>query len=785
MYRVAVIQNESEMMRSGYTNIIPKLRNIKRMSSYSFEMFNVVNIHELFHDGENQLSKFDSLFISTNATSDKAVLNVFRDNKKHIEDFINNGKGVFVSSQKKLSTDMLDLQKDNGKTQFLPDLYEFYTVVRPKVEKDSGQGVISVFEKVVANKLNNDQHILLQHPQFVTAEETMRHCEKNEFQRHFYRSHLIPQVPDSYSPILIDTSYEDVKFRNLLMANSISHNGERVVISTIVIDWEFHEDLLTNVICYITEGLPKVAFIEKAGVKNGDFDFLLTTATLSKVPYEIYNDVSRIKKELYDIHNTYIFSPDWKEHDVSEFISKIGYAENGTSLKKPPYRRVYYFKRTDNELTLNQYSNFSTIDFMIDRAVLWLGSKFENAMWGGSFWTTYDVLMMMVGIGVDIDSYIYPAINDIKKHYKEGSYDGVMGATCGLLELIIQIEKNCGIKITDMEIKEILGWIAKKYSSQSNFDKQIAVLSMDKLKSEIINRKEFEFDENKFAEMKNDVCNVFHTDFFGLDSYTEMDICKNISVCILCGNRDRELAGLLDYLWKSQSPDGKWTSTARTAHVLVFLLKNLDVLKNKSLNSINIDDMIYNGILYLRSQYNWKLGNWDNDILATAKATQAIGLYNDLYKYSTQDFFNTLDTESDKIYSASVIRNVSDGMRKMRLDLADKQDSIVKLKDKSVEYQSKLDEFSNAIENYKSQEEFYLKEGKRVRVIAITSAGLLIGLVFSLAVKYTDVLWKILGEIDSLLSIIIAFVITWALTNAVEKNIQKSNLDKKSKQSKR
>lgn len=736
-------------------------------------MFNIVNIHNLFQEGENALSNFDSLFISTNATSDKAVLSLLQEHKKQIEYFIASGKGIFVSSQKKLSTEIFDYQKDSGKTLFLPDIYEFYTVVRPKIEKDSGKGVISVYQKTLTDQSHDENHILLQYPQTVTAEKTIRHCEKNEFQKHFYRSHLIPQVSDSYIPVLVDTSYEDVNQRNLLMTNSISHNGERVVISTIVIDWEFHEDLLTNIICYITEGLPKVAFVEKAGVKNGDFDFLLTTATLSKVPHEIYSDVNKIRKELYEIHNTYIFSPDWKESDVSEFINNIDDVKRGILAKKPPYRRVYYFKQSDKGLTLNQYSNFSTIDFMIDSAVLWLGSKFENAMWGGSFWTTYDVLTMMLDIDANIDSYINPAINDIKKHYKEGSYDGVMGATCGLLELFFLIEKKYSISISGMNINEILDWIVKKFPSQSNFDKQSAILSMNRLKNELIKEKKYNFDVDKYTEMENDVCRVFHTDFFGLDSYTEMDLCKNISICLLCRDRDRELTGLLDYLRKNQSPSGKWTSTRRTAYVLVFLLKNLDVLKKKLSQQFSVDDMIYNGILYLRSQYNWKFRNWDNDVLATAKATQAISLYNDLYKYSTQDFFNTLDTESDKIHSASLIRNVSDNLSKMRLELANKQESINAIKNKNAEYQSKIDEFSNAIENYKLLEEIYTKESKRNRIIAIASAGTLLGLLFSLATKYTDVLLKMLGEIDSILSIIISFVITWALTSAVEKNIQK------------
>lgn len=776
MYRVAVIQNESEMLRSGFTNIIPKLRYIKRLELYSFEMFNIVNINELFKDGDNNLNHFDSLFVSTNATSDKAVLAALRNNKGVIEKFINQGKGVFISSQKKLSSAVIDAKSDSGKTLFLPDIYEFHTVIRPKIEKDSGEGNISVFNLAIDAERKIDDHILLRYPHKVTAELTTKYCEKNEFRRHFYRSHIIPQNIEAYTPIFVDTSYEDVKQRNLLMVNSVPQHGERIVVSTIAIDWEFHEELLTNIVCYITEGLPKVAFIDKAGVKNGDFDFLITTAKLSNVSYEIYYDADDIRDELFTVHNTYIFSPAWNEEDVTKFMKNIGYAEKSSTLQKKPYRRVYYFKQLGDIVTLNQFSNFSTIDLILDSAVLWLNSQFVGGMWAGSFWITYDVLLAMSDIGVDIRSYIIPIISDIKKHYDSGSYDGVMGATCGLLELVELFERVSQSKLQDIVIKDILTWITDKFSTQSNYDKQTAVITLEEIRTKI-----FGVDTNKLAEMKSNVCNTFHADYFNIESYTEMDLCKNISVCLLCGNREREIVGLLDHLRKNQTPSGKWTNTGRTAHVLVFLLKNLKILRSKISRDINVDDMIYNGILFLRSQYNWQLGNWDNDLQATAKATQAIGLYNDMYKYSTQDFFKTLETESDKIYSASVIHNISEGMAKLRSELSAKQLKLEGLLDTNAKRQVEIEELARSIETYKTYEEACAKEVKTSRTVATISACLLVGVMASLVINHLDILLKMISEAGSILAIVISFVITLILTGIAERTFLKSEVVSRSK----
>ena len=484
MYRVAIIQNESEMLRSGYTNVAPKLNSIKRLSRYSFELFSVVNISKLFLEGDSQLKHFDSLIITTNTTSDKTVLTVLQENKDSITNFLASGKGIFIASQKKLSTSCFDHNKDLGKTMFLPELYEFFTVERPKAEKDSGIGNISGYDK--------EEHILLHYPTKVTAETTTHYCENNEFKRHFYRSHIIPKSKGSYLPIFVDTSYEDVKSRNLLMVNLVPQNGERIVISTIAIDWEFHENLLTNIITYVTEGLPKVAFIDNASVTHGDFDFLLTSAKLSKIPHEIYNHTSEIRKELFGIHNTYIFSPDWNEKDVGEFLKSIELLHD-TSVKKRSYVRVYYFKKIENILTMTQYSNFSTIDLIIDSSVLWVNSKFTGGMWNSSFWVTYDILIMLYEIGVDVRTYITPILKDIKKHYTEYSYDGVTGATCGLIELMLLLDT----RYHDELLKEgynaadfigMLNWIVDKYESQSTYDKQTVILTLNKYHDEIFKR---------------------------------------------------------------------------------------------------------------------------------------------------------------------------------------------------------------------------------------------------------------------------------------------------------
>src|SRR5207245_9366690 len=129
-------------------------------------------------------------------------------------------------------------------TGFLPSYYEFSNVERTKDEHDSGIGKISVHSE-------GKNNLLLEYPEQVTATMVSQKCENNEFRRHFYRSHLLAKSTGSYIPLLVDTSYSEPDSRILLMMERVSQKRERIVISTIALDWELHKELLTNIIIYL------------------------------------------------------------------------------------------------------------------------------------------------------------------------------------------------------------------------------------------------------------------------------------------------------------------------------------------------------------------------------------------------------------------------------------------------------------------------------------------------------------------------------------------------------
>ena len=145
MYKVAVLVNENEMAHSAFANTPKLLSEVQSLQGrdedkYNFVKFDKFNIASLFKKNEyNYLLSFDSLFISTNATNNSEILDALRSNRLLLDEFISLGKGVFVSSQKKLSCKE---GRPIEEVSFFPDRYDYAIVDRP--EKSSAEGIISI-----------------------------------------------------------------------------------------------------------------------------------------------------------------------------------------------------------------------------------------------------------------------------------------------------------------------------------------------------------------------------------------------------------------------------------------------------------------------------------------------------------------------------------------------------------------------------------------------------------------------------------------------------------------
>ncbi|MFW1467719.1 hypothetical protein ACEWA2_05720 [Vibrio parahaemolyticus] len=723
MYKVAVIENESELTRSGYANVSKKLRDLVSSSKYSIESFTSVNIDELFskNDSKNIFS-FDSLFISTNATSDISVLNCLRDNKLKLERFVELGKGIFVSSQKKISINDEAGTKYSG---FLPEKYDISYVKRPNKEKDSGQGEISSYKEL-------PESVILNYPNKIDIKKTNRTCERNEFRRHFYRSKLIPANNDIFTPALIDKSYEG-EDRNLLMFTSSFTFNVRIVTSSIALDWEFHQDLLENILAFITEGIPKIAFIKKKESRDYDFDFVLSSSSISKIPHVVSESVESIPDILKKLINIYIYSPEISKEDISKFIIECSNADEFD------FRRVYYFDQDLGNLILNHYANFNTIDMMTLNSTRWLISDYNHRMWGNSFWTTHDILILFLELNIDISSMSKSIFDDINNHCGDNSYDGVMGATAGVLELITALIKNNNESILNHDIIQkshlIADWIWANLDEQNNEDKKYALRVL----------KEFSSSENRYSlpfihahseDLKDKVEYFNSRHNFSQNSYSsEVFICKDLKNYFSFDNKSSDVAqNLLMSLIDMQSVDGSWTNVGRTSMIVITLLSHINQVREvtKNYEFTRIESCIFNAVSYIRSQYNWKEGNWNSDRQTTAKSLMALNLCNKVYSYSSQELLETIEHNSSIVHPVLLIEELTS--------------KLIDTSKECIELEAKNKELSNSLSKIKSElriEPFY-------RHLTFIFAFLLIGISITIYTENKDVFLKAFNSVNYL-----------------------------------
>ena len=637
MYRIAVIQNEVEMQHSGYVDSVPKYRKQNfDLKEHVFNRFSSVNIRNLFIEGEDFLLDYDCLIIGTNATSDGDVYTTLCEekNKNLLAQYISLGKGLLICSQKKLrKDDEADYSEYNArKTFFLPETYEYKIISRPKVESSADGSVI-----VCNQKLNNIQKFISSYPRLIKNETIEERCQHNDFQKHYYRDFIIPVNDSAYFPVLLDNR---LPVRNTLMV-ACPQKNEKVVISTMALDWAGHYELIENILYYLIIGIPSVAFVNKKDSQTQDFEFLISQAELSRIPYVTYSSLENaLSGKLQQYHTLYVFSSAFPEEEVDSF-----WEEHIKPQTK--YIKLFYYKYINSgELVLVNFSYYSYIDTQKREVETWLKSKYQGGMWDNSFWKTYDALLALHNMGITISGYLKSIFMQIEQHYKGGSYDGVLAPTCGLLELEALIMENNEyrkeIPEIDIYYEETKRWLIDKYKGTSNYNKKFIVRSF--------------YNANRLCDLSA-VLEDFNKELLdiALDDTSkdklEIDLCLDIDVCLIYVNKfeDRKdiknrIKECTDCILKNQMQNGRWDNNlGKTARLLVFFLKHqakkeFEWLEKEVSNSIN------RGITALRNTY--EKNNWENNIVTTSNAITAIIEYDKTALYKSKDFLNQVNKEA-------------------------------------------------------------------------------------------------------------------------------------------
>lgn len=766
MYRVAIVENESESVRYPYASLVPKLKQAPRFKNYEFTRFDAQGIASLLTG--SALLSFDALVITTNATSDENILRQLRElGRPKIEEFLATGKGLFISSQKKLSTKTsITIQSPrDGYTGFLPTELDVCALERP--ERSSSEGQVSV----APLPLLSVQHAaLLKYPYRVTDTDLRSICARNEFKPHTYRSYLVPGVDGAYGTLIHDSSYGEN--RRLVVVSKRAGTSDRVVLSSMALDWAWHEKLLCNIIVYIAEGLPRVAFVSQGQSRRGDFEYLVSSAALSKIPHEVYAACADVPDEMIGVHGIYVVAPETGAEDAAGLWARVrGSQVAGASPVR--YRRMYRLREEEGELGLIQHSSHSSVDAETDRALAWLDRRFAHAMWGSSFWNTYEVVAAMLTVGLDMGSYLPGILRDIQGHYKAGSYDGVVGATCGLLEACVSLAEKHSTTLEEHDfgrdrIMAIADWLVEACPSEAPPIRQTCALALARaLPLFEIGRARWHNEEQAKTLIQSEGRDLTSATA-SVESATsdELDAVRVLRLGVLLGTSASHLIRIFRKLQSLQRSDGSWGSIVRTAHVVEALLDAYDPLSAALSDDIQLNSAIYSGVLHLRSTFDARLGNWGGDIQSTAKSISTLVKHNKRFAYSTQDFHDVINRGVAEYERGSELAEVRADLASLRVRAAASDKGLEQAKATLLDTKERLDALATEFKKQRATT-------RRLRAISTVSSMLLMGLIVSMLVNQRDTLWKLVSEIGSLLPLVIGAIIAIPITNALSKDDSK------------
>jgi len=745
MFRVGVIQNESEILRSGYANVAQTLTALPGLVDYEFVAYDGGNIGALFQQASsNHISTLDSLFISTNAASDSITRRELSSHLPDIEAFLAAGKGIYLGYQKKLSVN----SEDDACDVLLPHPYATKMLNRPLEEVDSGDGRISLTQGLGQGP---HAHLILNSPHKVTEQMVMDHCQENDFKRHLYRCELRPSNHDAYISVLEDASYGGTA-RPLLMINRSSPNGERVIISTIAVDWENHVNLLVNILTYLTEGVPRFALLRTHG-EDRVFDYLISTARLMRVPYRLYGQFAPPIGELSNVHDVYVVASGWPATEVLDLWRQLGDEPSKHRLRPASsFKRLYHLGETlDGVTSLTRYANYTSIDIVMNEALLWLERQYDQGFWGGGFWNTFDVLTTFDALGIDVAPYLPEVCLDLEAHLMHGGYDSVMGPTCGTLILLNRLSEKhakildrCGFGFS--RIGKVAEWILNNVGQQTEIGRQVAYQALVSSGSEpVIASLSTEFQVALDSLRKGMESSVFNS-LKHLDRTGDMDLVRLLSLSSYGLGAKPVRQAVIGELLRRQAENGLWGSVGKTAGILVALLSNLVDDEERE----QVKTGVFKGVEALRGAYGQ--GSWNGVIQDTAMCLHALALYNEFYESATQDLFEGIESDSRTWVRQ---RYVGDA----RVDLSDLFEREAELRAELASSKARASEAVADASSARTAYETLRGRSTWAERIAVVSTLLLLALMGNLALTQREALASVLGSAGSLLGLIVAAII--------------------------
>jgi hypothetical protein len=452
MYKIALIQNQSEMAHYGYADARALLSDL----SYETTLFTAHNIEEM---PVSLADSFDAVVLASNALNDKKIRETVQAGpvRDALQEFLLRGGGLLSFHQLGLAG------LSDARFDFLPDALKPVQAVRRPADERSALGNLAISTAAV-------QHILLVYPNLIDSNVIQQNAVSFRSLPGLYWHYWDEIGLASWDTLMVDTN--DQKSRPLLLASKQSE-PYRIVMSALTLDWQRQRALLENLLTYVVEGRHSTALLSDDHHVTTGYSYLLETLRSRRFPFAEYRrntNLSSLARYIESrVHTTLLLAPFVDLNDEPQFLQdaiKTEIDAGGLRL----------LKVEEAQSGVGRYSVVSRQRYatrIMQQVELRVQGELRLGYIDGSFWSTAESLQSLRAIPHrskrDYGKLVVGVLTAINDHDRDGSYDEVFGATCAAYWI-----RATYLGVADRATRETERWIRSAINRYEDRERALA-----------------------------------------------------------------------------------------------------------------------------------------------------------------------------------------------------------------------------------------------------------------------------------------------------------------------
>ncbi len=532
MYRVALVQNQSEMAHYSYADC----RALLASTGYKVAHFTGDDIAELLRQMSGE--RLDALILASNALNDPYILEALCNEEfaKLLADFLRSGRGL-------LSFQQLGLAMRRGPAMSLlpKPLCEVTPVVRPSEEPlESGN----------PRPPAGARHLLLHYPNDLAGKPVGKSPVSTLSGKYW---HYWEHANLADWDVLLEDADRPGAPRPLLISTKES-SEMRVVLSALPLDWQRHSQLTENLFLYVVEGRHNTAVLIDPADETVSCSYLLASLRTRRLGIAVYclpDDCDSVIRNIEnDVHSSVVMQPGVQDRLPEGLRKAIADGAGERRLRVMSFAEVEGGIRPFAVLSAELAPNR-----LLHMTELQIHSDLEIGYVDDSFWGHVETLQTLVNMkrSVDYGPYLSPAWKIVANHDRNGSYDEVFGATVALWWMRAHY-----LGPDNPATKRSERWLAGAMSAASARDRAMAYLTFNMCG---------ELDAEGLTDLESILAGVPGR----LETANDSDKTVYLRSALAIGKLE-VVPQLIDSLEKKQDADGKWLDLQTTASVTSALL---------------------------------------------------------------------------------------------------------------------------------------------------------------------------------------------------------------------